>query len=94
MTDKAPERWCMICMLNSNRDQSPPDGRGLLARKHVPAKFVASGPECIPGHPIQWFDCGKHDEDAHPFCGNDPRFQRMILEPIERWFFRTGFLWQ
>ena len=73
--EKAPERWCTVCM---------------LADKKVLAKFVASGPEDIPGHPMQWFDCGEHDNDAHPCYPDDPRFQRMTLEPIDQWFKRNG----
>jgi len=76
MTDEAPERWCTVCT--------------LLTERRVPAKFVASGPEDIPGHPMQWYECGEHDNDTHPLSAGDPSFRRVTLEPIEQWFKRKG----
>jgi hypothetical protein len=53
--------------------------------KTVPAKFVASAAEVIPGHPMQWFECGEH-EPTDNLAGE----LRVSLEPIEDWFKRHG----
>lgn len=62
----AIKRYCTCCM--------PTKGRVL-------AKFVASGPEDIPGHPMQWFECGEHSP-----LDNLAGVERVNLEPIEAWF--------
>jgi hypothetical protein len=47
----------------------------------VPALFVASGPEDIPGHPEQWFECGNHEP-----TDNLAGVERVSLEPIDELF--------
>jgi len=44
----------------------------------VPAQYVASGPEDIPGHPMQWYECGKHAP-----TDNLAEVERVSLVPIE-----------
>lgn len=63
------ERRCTVC---------------LYLGKDTPARFVASGDETIPGHPMQWFECGEHSDHDHP------DFPRKSLEPLEQWLERHG----
>ena len=53
--------------------------------KIVPAKFVASAAEVIPGHAMQWFECG-----AHEATDNLAGEVRVNLEPLDEWLRRYG----
>lgn len=62
----------------------------MMARKRVPALFVASGPRCTWGGTMQWFECDNHRNDEHPCCATDDRFRRETLEPLSQWLERHG----
>lgn len=80
MTERCPDCGCKLA--SGYHERGCPYRRNCT-RCGKPARFVASGPEDIPRHPLQWFECGDHDA-----TDNLAGVVRQKLEPLDEWLAR------